>query len=205
MNIFSVIANFQDAALKARATAFLADEFHVGEKLHFDGDGAVALAGFAAAARHVKGKMAGGVTATLRIWRIGKNFANRVESFEVSGRIRARRAADRRLIDDDYLADVGIAFQPVAEFLDAAADPLCGECFVQHVMNESGLAGPADARNYRERSEWNHQIQILKVVHAGAVETEKFAGRFVAHVGHGNAQLAAEVAARERFMFLEHR
>src|SRR5579862_5022500 len=51
VNVLVAEAHFEDGALEARAAAFLADELDVGEELHFDGDGAVALAGFAAAAR----------------------------------------------------------------------------------------------------------------------------------------------------------
>ena len=42
-------------------------------------------------------------------------------------------------------------------------------------------------------------------MHVGAVEAEEFAGGFVAYVGNGDAQFAAEVAASERFVFFEHR
>ena len=80
MNILSAIAHFEDAAFEARAAAFFADQFDVGEKLHLDGDGAVALTGFAAAAGHVERKMSGGVTAALRVGRIGENFADGVEA-----------------------------------------------------------------------------------------------------------------------------
>src|SRR5207302_8052228 len=152
VDILSVIADFQDAALEARTTAFLADEFDVREKLHLDGDGAVALASFAAASRHVEGKMTSCITVALRIGRISESFTNRVEGFEIGGRIRTRRTADRGLIDNDYVADTRIAFQPVAEFFDAAADALRGERFVQHIMNERGFAGAADAGDHRERS-----------------------------------------------------
>ena len=205
VNIFPVIADFQNTAFEAGAAAFFADEFDVGEKLHLDRDGAVALASFAAASRHVERKMAGSVTAAFCIGRVGKNFANRVKGFEVGRGIRTRRAADRRLIDNDDFSDNRIAFQPVAEFLDAATDALRRERFVEHIMNERGLAGAADAGDHRKRSERNHQIQILEIVHVGTVEAEEFAGGFVAYVGNGDAQFAAEVATGERSMLLEHR
>ena len=120
VNIFAVVADFQDAGFEALAAALLADQLDIGEELHFDGDGAVALAGFAAAAGHVERKMAGGIAAALGVGRVGKNFADGVEGLQVSGRIRARRAADGRLVDDDDFVDVFVAFEAVAEFLDAA-------------------------------------------------------------------------------------
>src|SRR5260370_6590232 len=71
-------------------------------------------------------------------------------------------------------------------------------------MNERGLAGTADSSDHRERSERDHQIEILEVVQAGAIETQESAHGLVAHVGHGNPQLPAEVPAGEGFMLLKH-
>ena len=103
VNIFVAVAHFQHAALEARAAAFLADQLHVGEELHLHGDRAVALAGFAAAAGDVEGEMAGGEAAALGFGRGGENFADGVEGFQIGGGIRARRAADGRLVDDARL------------------------------------------------------------------------------------------------------
>ena len=146
VNVFAVIANLENAALEARAAAFFADQFHVGEKLHFDGDGAVALAGFAAAAGHVEGKMAGGVAAALGVGRFGEDFADGVEGFEVRGRIRARRAADGRLIDDDDVADVS-ASPSMRSQNSLMLEPLrlAARALVENVVNERGFAGAADA------------------------------------------------------------
>src|SRR5260370_34700324 len=130
VNILAMIADFQNAALEARAAALFADELYVREKLHLHGDGAVSLAGFAAAAGNVERKMTGGVTAAFGVRRIRKNVADGVEGLEIGGRIGARGAADRRLIDNDHFPDIRIAFDAVTEFLDAAADAHRGERLV---------------------------------------------------------------------------
>ena len=52
--------------LEARAFAFVADQFDVGQELHLHRHRAVALAGFAAAAGNIEGKMARRVAALLR-------------------------------------------------------------------------------------------------------------------------------------------
>ena len=57
VNVLAVITNLEDLGLVARAFALLADQLDVGEELHFDGDSAVALADFAAAAGNVEGEM----------------------------------------------------------------------------------------------------------------------------------------------------
>ncbi len=54
MDIFPAIAHVQNLRLIAGAFALLTDQFHVRQKLHFNRDRTVALAHFAAAARHVE-------------------------------------------------------------------------------------------------------------------------------------------------------
>src|SRR3974377_291998 len=99
VNVFSV------------AAALFSDQFDISKKLHFDGNGTVALAGFAAATRHVERKVAGGKAAALGVRSVGEDFTDGVERFEIGGRIRAWRAADRRLVDDDDILNVVVAFQ----------------------------------------------------------------------------------------------
>src|SRR5208337_2974272 len=63
MDILAVVAHVENAALEALPTALLADQLDIGQELHFHGNGAIALAGFAAPAGNIEGKMAGGVSA----------------------------------------------------------------------------------------------------------------------------------------------
>ena len=105
VDVLAVIANLEDLGLVARAFALLADQLDIGEKLHFDGDRAVALADLASAARNVEREMAGGVAALLALGQRCEKFANGVESLDVGDGIRARRATDRRLIDQHNLVD----------------------------------------------------------------------------------------------------
>ena len=81
MNVQTLVADFEDAALVARALALLADQLDIGQKLHLDGDRAIALAVFAAAAGDVEGEMARRVAALVRLRRCGEQ----------------RRGSDRRL------------------------------------------------------------------------------------------------------------
>src|SRR5256885_2101168 len=135
VDIFVVEAHFEDAAFEAGAAALFANELDVGEELHFDGDGAIALAGFAAATGNIERKVAGGVAAALGIGGGGEDFADGVEGFEISGRIGARRTADGRLVDDDDLGDLRVAFEAIAEFLDAAAGALGSQGAVEDVVD----------------------------------------------------------------------
>src|SRR5262249_50193512 len=65
MNVFSLVTDLQYAGLIACAFALFADQLHVGQKLHLDGDGSIALAGLTAAAGDVEREMPGGVAALL--------------------------------------------------------------------------------------------------------------------------------------------
>src|ERR1700710_464909 len=49
VDVLALIANLEDGGFVTSTVAFLAGEFYVGEKLHLDGDGAVAFADIAAA------------------------------------------------------------------------------------------------------------------------------------------------------------
>src|SRR5439155_19126596 len=68
--------------------------------------------------------MPGGVAAAFGVGRFRKNFANGVESFQVRGGVRTRRAPDGRLIHNHHLTDVRIALEAVAKFLNAPANAL---------------------------------------------------------------------------------
>ena len=65
MNVLALVTYFEHLRLVARALAFVADQLHIGQKLHLDRDGAIPLAVFAASAGHVERKMSGGEAALL--------------------------------------------------------------------------------------------------------------------------------------------
>src|SRR4051794_11876174 len=54
VNVEALVFDFENAAFEARALAFIADELHVCEELHFDRDRAVPLTNLAASAGHVE-------------------------------------------------------------------------------------------------------------------------------------------------------
>src|SRR3546814_8885257 len=77
--------------------------FRAGQEVHLHLDQAVALAGFAAAAAHVEAETADRIPARARLRHLREQFAQRREQAGVGGRVRARGAADRRLVDVDHL------------------------------------------------------------------------------------------------------
>src|SRR5262249_34004325 len=122
VDVLAVVVNLEDLGLIAHALAFLADELDVGEELHLNGDGAVALADFAAAAGDVEREVTRGVTAPLTLGLRGKDFADRVEGLDIGHRVGAGRPADGRLIDQHDLVDPFPALDAFDLRLDTAAD-----------------------------------------------------------------------------------
>ena len=98
-------AHLERLAVVALALARLARDVDVGQEVHLDLDLAVALAGLAAAALDVEREAARLVAAHLRVGRQRVQLADVREEVGVRGRVRARRAADRALVDLDHLVE----------------------------------------------------------------------------------------------------
>ncbi len=115
--------HLQRLAVVALAVADVAGDVDVGQEVHLDLDDAVALAGLAAAALDVEGEAAGLVAARLGLRQAGEPVADRGEGAGIGRRVRARRAADRRLVDVDDLVEELEALDAVVLGRDARARP----------------------------------------------------------------------------------
>src|SRR5206468_2344897 len=98
--------HFQGLAIVAFDLADIAGNVDVGQKMHLDLDHSVALAGLAASALDVEREAAGLVAARFGFRQAREPFADGREGAGIGGRIGARRASDRRLVDIDYLVEV---------------------------------------------------------------------------------------------------
>ena len=92
-------------AVVALALADLAGDVDVGQEVHLDLDDAVALALLAAPALDVEREPARPVAARLGLRQPGEPLAHRREGAGIGRGVRARRAADRRLVDVDDLVE----------------------------------------------------------------------------------------------------
>ena len=110
-DVLALVEDLQRLAVVALAFADLAGHGDVGQELHLDLDVAVALAGLAAAALDVEAEAAGLVAAQARFRHGGEELADWREQAGVGRRVRARRAADRRLVDVDHLVEVAEALE----------------------------------------------------------------------------------------------
>ena len=101
--------------IEALAVADVARHLHVGQETHADRAHALALARRATAFAGIEREARRRVAARAGFERAGEQLADRVPHADVSRRTRARRLADRRLIDFEHAVDrfpAGDAAQP---------------------------------------------------------------------------------------------
>ena len=193
MNVFSLVSNRQHLGLIASPAALLADQLHVGQKLHLHGDGAVALTRFTAPAGDVEGERARFVAAPARLALRGKQLPDAVERLHIRHRIRARRPAERRLIDQDDLANLlipGYAVQLRARRGHPAPPP---QGVIKNVVDQRRFAGPRDAGHARHHAQGNRHVDILQVVLARAANLNLAPLRYSPLGGHRNLKLAGKI------------
>src|SRR6266849_948247 len=88
------------------ATADLAQDVHIRQEVHFDPPLPFSLAGFAPPARDIERKSSRLVTAFTRFWQHGVQISDLGKDSGVRRRIRAWRAANRRLVNANDLVDI---------------------------------------------------------------------------------------------------
>ena len=108
-DVEAAVFDFENLAAIAAAVALAAAHVDVGHELHVDGDVAATFASFAAAAGDVEAEGAGREVAGAGVGLLGEDFADEVEGFDRGERVRARRAADGRLVDEDHVFELAAA------------------------------------------------------------------------------------------------
>src|SRR6516162_381835 len=163
VDVLAVVANLQHFGLVSHALAFLADQLDVCQELHLDRYGTIALAGLTASPGNIEGEVSGGVAALLAFRLRCKQFTNRIECLDVRHRIRARRASDRRLIDQyDFVDPVGaVDFIHFGARASADLAFLGGKGVVQYVVHQCRFPRSGDTGDGDEHAEWDRHINFL--------------------------------------------
>ena len=166
-------ADLERLAVVALAVALLARHVDVGQEVHLDLDLPVAAAHLAAAALDVEREAARLVAARPRLLGLGEQLADLVEQPDVGGRVGARRAADRRLVDRDDLVELLEAGDPPVHpgALPRSVQPV-GDRLVEHLVDQRRLARarhPGDAAHHAER---DLHVDVLEVVLRGALDLD---------------------------------
>ena len=157
--------DLQRVLVVAPAVAHLARHGHVRQELHLYLHVAVARARLAAPALHVEGEASGHVAARLRLRQGGEQLPYGGERAGVGGRVAAGRPADGRLVDVDDLVHVVQAVDAVARAgavlgaVEALRQP-----FVEHLVDQRGLAGAGDAGDADQLAEREVHVQAAQVV-----------------------------------------
>src|SRR5262249_54875071 len=183
----------------------------VGQEVHVQAVGAVALTGLAAAARLVEAEPARLVAAHLRLGQFGEQGADLVEDLDVRRRVGARRPADGRLVDVDHLVDVLGPRDPVvradrhrlavgrllvvtgrlAPAGRLVVAPAVGQVhlpqgLLEDVVDQRALARAADPRDAHEQAQGHLDVYALEVVVAGPEHREALAVAGAALAGDGD-------------------
>ena len=170
------------------ALADIALDIDVRQKVHLDLDDAIALAGLAAPALDVEREAARRIAARLGLRQFRKPVPDRREGTGIGCGIRARRAADRRLVDVDDLVEI---FQPVDRSCGAGMfarpiEPPCGR-LVERLDDERRFAAARDAGDAGEGTDRDRGVDILQIVAARAGNLDPaIMHRLAALCGHGN-------------------
>ena len=186
-------------AVVAGALAHLARHVHVGQEVHLDLDRAVALARLAPPAFHVEREPAGLIAAHLRFLCACEQRADLVEHARVRRRVRARRAADRRLVDVHDLVDPLGALDAIVS-ARSILRPVQhrGEGAVENVVHERRLARSRDTGHAGEGPERDLHRHALQVVLARVVDRDEVPAPLSAGRRNRDRERAREVASGER-------
>ena len=161
-------------------------------------DLAVPRAGLAAAAGHVEREVAGAQAARLRASAVAAN-SSRMPSkrLHVRTRVRARRAADRRLVDEHHVVDVGRAVDRVVRAHGAvpSAQRASGGATVDHVVHEGRLAGARDAGHAGQSPSGMRTSTPLRLCARASRTCQPSAVALRARARHRCRQLSAQALA----------
>ena len=172
MHGLAAIAHLEHLRLEALAITLIARHEHVGQKLHLDPHFAFTLARLASTARDVEREVTRRQPARPRVLGQREELTNRVERLQIGDRIRSRRSADRRLIDEGDIRDVLEPFK-LAERADAPI-PIALRALdrrIEDVVHECRLAGSADTGHARQRVQRDIDVDVLQVVFAGTAQS----------------------------------
>src|SRR5579883_289367 len=102
MNVLALITDAEHLWLVAGPLAVFADQLHVSQKLHFNRNRAVALAGFTASTWYVEREVPGVETALLRLRQRSKQVADGVKRFDIRDGVGSWCPPDGRLIHQHH-------------------------------------------------------------------------------------------------------
>src|ERR1019366_2503314 len=147
----------------------------------------------------VEGEAAGGEALAFGVGLGGEEGADFVEGFDVCNRVRARRAADGGLVDEDDVVEMLRAGEGAEEVrglgLGGAGLAVEGlhEGAVEDLVDERGFAAAAYSGDTAEQVERDVDVDAAEVVDACSSEAEMLAAGLAAMFGDGDGHAAGEI------------
>ena len=199
---FAVPADGAGDGAVTRALAFFARDIGVGEEAHLQLHASGARARFAAPARGIEGEEAGPVSADRGFGQRREALADQVPGADVRRWRRARRLADRLLVDDHQLAEGLQASEVVERGFAAVGDDVRGFLAVQAVLllgdrqlgcgrdqvgHQRALARAGDAADDREAAGREGDVEVLEVAERSLLQADPILGGFLARDGPARA------------------
>src|ERR1041385_2275133 len=167
--------------------------------MHLDAHHTLTLTRLAAPAFGVEREAAGAEAAHARLGKLGEEIADVREQIGIGRGVRARRAADRILIDTDdaveklasrkLIVGPGLKFRSVQRAREGAID---------RIDHEAALARARDAGHAGERSEGNFDIDVFQIMRPRAFDREPPAVATSPPLGNRYLQVPGEIPSRER-------
>ncbi len=163
-------------SLAAEALALTDETWHpdIGQKIHLQAIGAVAVTGLAAPTRDVEAESARQIAAGLRLGQLGVKITDQVEQLDVGRRVGARGAADRRLIDvDDFVEVLKTNDAVVNARLRDGSVQVTRRRLAQDVPDQGALARPGYAGHADKKPERKGRVDGLEVVMASSLDRQE--------------------------------
>ena len=192
MDIQAIVFNVQNTALEPRTLAFITDQFHIGQKLHFHRHRAIALTRFTASARHVEREMTRRITAPFRCGRGGKQAADHIKALDIRDRVGSRSASDGSLVNHHHFLNRVRPFHPrthqawrIVFQLFAVAVIRAGttrvqesglQRFIDHIVNQRRFTRTRYAGHHRQQPQRDGHIDPLQIMQPRPEKTNRLAG-----------------------------
>ncbi len=198
-DVVIAVLDLEYFAGEAPAAAGRAAHFHVGHKVHVDGQHAGAFTARAAPAGHVEREVARFQAQAARVRRGGERLADGRERVGVGGGIRARDAPDVRLVDGDDLVEQVDPFDRIVRAGDFARPvQALARGAVEHIEDERGFTRARHAGDRHQQPQRQPSGDVLQVVVARAADGDGFTVRLAPAGRHGDGLSPGEIRAGER-------
>src|SRR5215469_12893854 len=167
-DVLAAVSNFERFPIVTRASANLALDIDICEKMHLDPDRAVSLTILAATSFQIEAESSAVVAADARGRKLAEQVSNRSECAGVGRGVGSRGAANGALIDNNCLVNLVETkdrFMPAGALLRLVAMPK--QRLAQNVVNQSRFSAPGNAGHADQTAQREGDREIRQIVLVG--------------------------------------